>query len=132
MDYRVVCQSDQNLFHHSQHVKNQLNSYTHSYDTADFMASWTKQPYPFLMTINHWNNFFISWICNSMKKTQFIPSVHSCDIVSFRVPWPDQPHPLLTILTKNIFDQLWFMWNCINIHAKNQAISLNCSRDIVD
>ena len=40
--YRIGYRSNQKLLHHSLHAKNQLNSKTHSENTADFSVAWTK------------------------------------------------------------------------------------------
>ena len=95
-------------------------------------VSWSKWPCPFLTTPTQNSvNFQLSWICSSMQKNQFIPSVHSWDTVNFRVLWPDWPHPFLTMSTLKFFDQLFI---CVNLYqqAKNQAISQICSGDMVD
>ena len=44
---------------------------------------------------------------------------------------PDWPHPSLAMPIENIFDQLLIYVNLYQ-HAKNQAISLICSGDMVD
>ena len=82
-------------------------------------------------TKNHWSNFYLSWICTSIKKICLLQSVHSWDTVIYRVLWPDCPHPFLTMPTPNVFDQ-FLIYVDLYEHAKNQAISLICSGDMVD
>ena len=47
------------LLHYCQHAKNLLNSWTHSYNKADFTILWTKRSCPFWPRPpkNHWSNF---------------------------------------------------------------------------
>ena len=49
----------------------------------------------------------------------------------FKSPWPDWPQPFLTMSTQKVFDQL-LIYVSLYQHAKNQAISLICSWDMVD
>ena len=75
------------------------------------------------------NTFSVSYICASMQKNQFIPSIHSWDQVNFRVPWPDWPHPLLTMLITDLFRIYhWFknsaIWLTGNILAHISATKL--------
>ena len=62
-------------------------------------------------------------------------SVHSiCSFLStvnFRVLWPDRSHPVLIIPTQTFFDQL-LVYATLYQHAKNQAISLVRSGNMVD
>ena len=99
--YIEQCWSNQKLLHHNQHAKNQLNSLTHSLNTADLRVSWTK-----------WlNAFFNIPIQKALKQllgllnlhqhanNYFIQSFHSCDTVNLRpvtrlvTPFFGQVHP---------------------------------------
>ena len=66
---------------------------------------WPRQPK------NHRINFWLSWICTSLQKKEFIPYVHFWDTTNFRVPWTDWPHSFLTMPTPKIFDQLLIFVN---------------------
>ena len=60
-----------------------------------------------------------------------IPSVHSSDTINFRVQRPDWPHPFLNLPNQKNFNQLLIFMN-LHQHAKNEAVSLLCSGEIVD
>ena len=59
------------------------------------------------------------------KKKKFIPSIHSWDTANFTILWSDWSHPFLIKHIQKCFDQHY-----VNLyqHAKNQPISLICSR----
>ena len=102
---------------HSQHVKNELNSYINSLDTVDFRVSWTKWPCPFLTIPTQKSLKYVLAFLNLHQhaKYHFITSIHSFDKVNFRVLGPDWPLPFLTMFTQKLFDQLlirlfyWFV-----------------------
>ena len=71
-----------------------------SHELNDHAHFWPSPPK------NHWNNFLLFWICTTMQKNQFIPSIHSWDTANFRVLWPDWPHPFLAAPIQNFFDQI--------------------------
>ena len=101
--YTVQSQSNNILLHHSQHAKNQLNSWTCSYNTTDFSASWTKWRHPFL-TMPTKKTIEITF--SSCKKS--VHSIYSSLRCSqFRVLWPDWPHPFLPRLATPIFDHAY-------------------------
>ena len=79
---------------------------------------------------NFWSAFNF---CESISiyKKWVIPSVHSLDTVNFRVPSSDWSHPFLTTPTPKILKQLLILMNLYQ-HAKNEAVSLLCSGEIVD
>ena len=89
--YTVRCLADQ-LLHHSQHAKNQLNSYTHS---ADFRVSWTKWLHQFWTRLNQKSVKQILAFLNLHQhaKNQFISSIHS---------WYSQLQSLMTRLATPI------------------------------
>ena len=64
-------------------------------------------------------------------KNQLIPSVHFSDTLNFRVQTLDRPDPFLTMPNQEILDQLLIFVNFYQ-HAKNEAISLISSGEIVD
>ena len=75
--------------------------------------------------------FLLSWICTTLQKISFVPSIHSWDTANFRVQWPHCSHSFLTTPMQKIFDHLLIDLN-LHQHAKKQAISLTCSGDMVD
>ena len=52
-------------------------------------------------------------------------------ILEIQSLWPDWPLPFFTVPTPKFFDQLLLKENLYE-HAKNQATSLICSKDMVD
>ena len=86
----------------SQHAKIQLNSYTHSLDTADFRVSWTKFLHPPLTmhTQKPVKQLLAFLNLHQHAKYLFNSLTHSWDTVNFRKPWPDYPPQFLTMSTQ--------------------------------
>ena len=64
-------------------------------------------------------------------KYQFISFIFPWHTANFKVLRTEWPRLFLTMPTPNFFNQLLFSTNLYQ-HAKNQAFSSFCSRDIVD
>ena len=61
--------------------------------------------------------FLLSWICTTLQKISFVPSIHSWDTANFRVQWTHCSHPFLTTPMQKIFGQLLIDLN-LHQHAK--------------
>ena len=88
-------------------------------------------------------NIYLSRICTSIQKKQFIPSIPFWDTVSFRVWWPDWPQPFFDHAHAKDFGQLFYLicsflrysqLTFVNLyqHAKNFAVWSICSGDMVN
>ena len=72
----------------------------------------------------------LAWICTRMQKISlFDPSIF-WNTVNFTIPRPDWKHPFLGQTQPKTFDQHLVFVNLYH-HAKNVAVSLNCSGEIV-
>ena len=66
-----------------------------------------------------------------MQKMQKISSFNLFILEKWSISWPDLPHPFLDHSQSKSFDQALIHVN-LHQHAKNKAISLICSRNMVD
>ena len=79
-------------------------------------------------------HIFPSFSSPNLKNSLFCSFSSLCghsDTVYFRVQKPDCRHPYLTMPNRKLFNRLIIFVNLYQ-HAKNEAISSICSREIVD